>query len=164
MSETHKIKSFNSLDNFLKAVMVDRTVDTSVDEVLNESASELVNEAETALPPTAPVDHSSKYKMYRDKAEVIEFKIGVQGVSLAQAQARIILETDSWNLVFPGKVYSDGRCVVPLKMLTVFPVNTVGKITLEVILDSTIFTPWEETFVVDGYKKVDAELVKPSAK
>lgn len=159
----HKIKSFNSLDNFLKAVMVDKTEDLDVTESINESKQEALNEAET-MAPVAPVDHSSKYKMYRDKAEVIEFKIGVQGVSLAQAQARVVLETDSWNLVFPGKVYSDGRCVVPIKMLTVFPVNTVGKITLEVILESTIFTPWEETFVVEGYKKVDAELVKPSVK
>lgn len=159
----HKIKSFNSLDNFLKAVMVDKTEDQSVTESINESKQEVLNEAE-AMAPVTPVDHSSKYKMYRDKAEVIEFKIGVQGVSLAQAQARVVLETDSWNLVFPGKVYSDGRCVVPIKMLNLFPVDTVGKITLEVILESTIFTPWEETFVVDGHKKVDAELVKPSVK
>jgi len=101
---------------------------------------------------------SAHYKIYRDKEENFECNISVQGAKLSSSQARLILDHEICNLVFYGKVSKDGKCVVPLKKMTYFPEGTIGRIRLEVIVDDTIFTPWEETFIVEGAKKVTVQI------
>jgi len=108
-------------------------------------------------------ENSSHYKIYRDKEENFECNISVQGAKLSTSQARLILDHEVCNLVFYGKVSKDGKCVVPLKKMTYFPEGTIGRIRLEVIVDDTIFTPWEETFIVEGAKKVTVQI-KPQKK
>lgn len=154
-----KIKNYNSLDNLFKT-FPKRTEVEDVSEMINESRNALNENSQMK----ASVSSSDKYKIYRDKDEVVEFKIGVTGVTLTQASARITLDADPWNVVFHGKIYSDGRCVIPLRKMTLYPEGTTGKITLEVILDGQLFTPWEETFIVEGHKKVNVELVKNEPK
>jgi polysaccharide deacetylase 2 family uncharacterized protein YibQ len=87
----------------------------------------------------------------------------VEGTSLGNSSVRLILETEGWNILFYGKIYRDGRCVVPLKKMSIFPEGTIGKARLEVIIDDLVFVPWEETFIVEGAKKVTVEIV-PQAK
>lgn len=108
-------------------------------------------------------DQSNHYKIYRDKEENFECNISVQGAKLSTSQARLILDHEVCNLVFYGKVSKDGKCVVPLKKMTYFPEGSIGRIRLEVIVDDTIFIPWEETFIVEGAKKVTVQI-KPQKK
>jgi hypothetical protein len=115
---------------------------------LNESVS--IQEAAAA---------QNYYKMYRDRDEVFEAKISVEGTSLVNTTVRLMLETNEWNIFFVGKIYKDGRCMVPLKKMTVFPEGLVGKAKLEVIIDDTVFVPWEETFIIEGAKKVKVEII-----
>jgi hypothetical protein len=109
------------------------------------------------------VDSQKFYKIYRDKEEVFECKISVEGTTLSNAQVRLFLESDSWNIFFNGKIYNDGRCVVPLKKMSLYSEGTVGKARLEVVVDDVVFVPWEETFKVEGAKKITVE-VKPQGK
>jgi hypothetical protein len=102
------------------------------------------------------------YKIYRDRDETFECKISVEGATLSNAFVRLILESDSWNVLFTGKIYRDGRCVVPLKKMSIFPEGTIGKAHLEVIIDDSMFVPWEETFQVEGAKKVKVEIAPQS--
>jgi hypothetical protein len=83
----------------------------------------------------------------------------VEGAALSNSSARLILESDVWNLVFSGKIYKDGRCIIPLRKMTVLPEGTIGKARLEIIIDDTIFVPWEDAFMVEGLKKVSVEIL-----
>jgi hypothetical protein len=98
------------------------------------------------------------YKLYRDKEETFECNVTVEGASLASSQARIIIDTSDVNLVFYGKIYKDGRCLVPLKKMKNLPEETRGRIRLEVIVDDTLFIPWESPCKVEGAKKVKIEI------
>ena len=130
------------------------------EEIENDLRNAFLNEAVT-IQEAAEAQHY--YKLYRDKDEIFECKISVEGTSLVNSSVRLMLETDAWNLVFFGKIYKDGRCVVPLKKMSVFPEGLVGKARLEVIIDEMMFIPWEETFIVEGAKKVTVEI-KPQTR
>ena len=101
-----------------------------------------------------------RYKMYRDRDEVFECNINVSGTTLSNASVRLICETEQQNILFYGKIFNDGRCIVPLKKMNMYPEGTIGKVKLEVVLEDVVFVPWEEAFVVEGAKKVTVELIK----
>lgn len=101
---------------------------------------------------------SDIYKLYRDREESFECNISVEGASLASAQVRLIIDTNLLNIVFYGKLYKDGRCLVPLKKMTMLPEGTRGQIRLEVIVDDTMFMPWESSCIVEGAKKVSVDI------
>lgn len=101
---------------------------------------------------------SSLYKVYRDKEEVFECNISVQGAKLSSSQVRLIFDHEICNLVFYGKISKDGKCAVPLKKMSFYPEKSTGRVRLEVVVDDTIFTPWEETFIVEGAKKVTVQI------
>lgn len=103
-------------------------------------------------------EDSSSYKIYRDKEETFECNISVQGAKLSTSQVRLIFDHEICNVVFYGKVYKDGKCAVPLKKMSFYPEGSIGRVRLEVIVDDTIFVPWEETFVVEGAKKVTVQV------
>jgi hypothetical protein len=130
------------------------------EEIENDLRTAFLNESVT-IQEAAEAQHY--YKLYRDKDETFECKISVEGTSLVNSSVRLILETDAWNILFFGKIYKDGRCVVPLKKMSVFPEGLIGKARLEVIIDEMMFVPWEETFIVEGAKKVTVEI-KPQTK
>lgn len=135
-------------------------IDKINEEIENDLKNAFLNESVT-IQEAAEAQHY--YKLYRDKDETFECKISVEGTSLINSSVRLILETDTWNILFFGKIYKDGRCVVPLKKMSVFPEGLVGKARLEVIIDDMMFVPWEETFIVEGAKKVTVEI-KPQTK
>ena len=108
----------------------------------------------------APVEEEDPdlYKLYRDKEETFECNISVQGASLASSQVRLIIDTSIINLVYYGKLYKDGRCLVQIGKMTHFPEGTRGRIRLEVIVDDTVFAPWESACIVEGAKRVTVEV------
>jgi hypothetical protein len=75
----------------------------------------------------------------------------------------LVFDHEICNIVFYGKVYKDGKCIIPLKKMNFYPEGSSGRIRLEVIVDDTIFIPWEETFTVEGAKKVSVQI-KPQKK
>ncbi len=108
------------------------------------------------------------YKLFTDKTEIFECNIKLEGASLKNSQARLIISSDDINLLFEGSVNSNGKCTIPIKKLKgLLEDSTSGQIKLEVIADDTYFTPWKSEFVVEASKKVtvevksnDAEIIK----
>jgi hypothetical protein len=98
------------------------------------------------------------YKAYKDKEEIFECNISVQGAKLSSSQVRLIFDHEICNVIFYGKIGKDGKCVVPLKKMNFYPERSTGRVRLEVIVDDTIFIPWEETFIVEGAKKVTVQI------
>jgi hypothetical protein len=100
----------------------------------------------------------SFYKIFRDKEEIFECNISVQGAKLSSSQVRLIFDHEICNLVFYGKINKDGKCAVPLKKMNFYPEKSTGRVRLEVIVEDTVFVPWEETFIVEGAKKVTVQI------
>lgn len=104
------------------------------------------------------------YKLYTDKTEVFECKVKIDGASLSNSQARLIIESEDLNLLFKGKIDENGNCKIPIKKLKgLLPESMNGEIKLEVIADDTYFIPWKSEFSVDAAKKVVVEIKSQDA-
>lgn len=100
------------------------------------------------------------YKLYTDKAELFEAAIKISGASTADTDCRLIIETETVNLLFTGKINTDGMCQILIRALAKFlPEGTTGTMRLEVIAENTYFVPWTSNFLVETEKKVVAEVV-----
>lgn len=101
------------------------------------------------------------YKFYKDKNENFECNIGLEGASLSNAQARLILENEEFNLVFNGQIDKNGKCIVPIKKLKILTEGLTGKLKLEVIVEEdTYFLPFQDEFIVDINKKLTVEVIE----
>ena len=97
------------------------------------------------------------YKLYKDKAEEFVCDIAVEGVSQGDTEVRLIVESEDWTLMFSGEI-KNGKCVIPIKKLSLFNEGQTGNIRLEVNADGNLFTPWEDRFVVKMSKKVTVNM------
>ena len=105
------------------------------------------------------------YTLYTDKQEIFECSISLEGASVKNSQARLIVETDHLNLLFKGTINESGKCTIPIKRLkNLIDESSTGQIRLEVIADDTYFTPWESKFNVKTAKKLTVEVVTQSNK
>ena len=175
-NDERKIKSFKPIERLVKAIIPEQknvqessSIPKEENEILINEFEELQSlnehvkineEANSVIAPELQklVENPNAYKIYKDKDDVFEAQVSIEGSTLNSISARLILEAEPWNIVLKGRVYNDGRCVVPLKKMAIYPENTTGKISLELIIDGTLFVLWEETFVVEIYKKVTVEV------
>lgn len=105
------------------------------------------------------------YTLYTDKSEDFKCNIGVEGATLNNTKARLVLESKDMNLLFEGSISSDGNCIIPIKKLKhLLPEGIEGMMKLEVIADDTFFSPWEDSFQVRVNKKVTVEVANDSRK
>ena len=105
------------------------------------------------------------YKLYTDKQETFECDLYLEGASLKDSSARILVETKDLTLLFPGTIDKKGNCRVPIKKLKgLLGENTKGNIKLEVIAEDTLIKPWQSEFVVSTSKKVRVEIKSQSNK
>ena len=105
------------------------------------------------------------YKLFTDKAELFECSISLQGASLKESRARLVVETRDYSLLFKGNISKSGKCEIPIKKLKgLIDEDTTGNIRLEVIAEDTFFTPWESDFEVETSKKVTVEVKTQTTK
>ena len=99
------------------------------------------------------------YTLYTDKIEKFSAKIKLEGASLKKSQARLVVESEDFDLMFKGTISSGGEVEIPVKRLKgLLEDKSSGKIRLEVIAEDTYFIPWESTFEVETSKKVTVEV------
>lgn len=104
------------------------------------------------------------YTLFTDKTELFECNIKLEGASLKNSQARLIIESEDINLLFKGQITSEGKCLIPIKKLKgLLEGNTRGEIKLEVIAEDTYFTPWKSEFIVEASKKLTVEVKSQDA-
>jgi hypothetical protein len=96
------------------------------------------------------------YKLYSDKINKFQCSIQVEGTSLANSQARVILEgKNEVSYLFRGKLYENGVCEFDLpKMKNILSEGDTGTIRIEIIADDVHFEPWSSDFSVVANKKV----------
>lgn len=100
------------------------------------------------------------YTLFTDKAENFECNIDIEGASISDTQARLVLESKNINLLFEGSVDANGRCsiVIP-KLKDYLKESKEGSMRLEVIAEDTFFSPWEDSFELKASKKVQVEVL-----
>jgi hypothetical protein len=104
------------------------------------------------------------YKLYTDKTELFECTIKLEGASISKSKVRLVVESTDLNLLFPGKIDTDGKCTIPVsKLKGLLDENTQGNIKLEVIADDVYFTPWESNFIIETSKKLTVEVTSQAA-
>jgi hypothetical protein len=165
LQESENLEGKELLEKFAeKSLMTEKDnldIESINEEIEKDLKEAFLSESNVSMRDVATAQNY--YKLYRDRDETFECKINVEGTSLANSTARLSLESDQWNIFFLGKIYRDGRCIIPLKKMSLYQEGTIGKARLEIIIDDTIFVPWEETFIVEGAKKVTVEI-RPQAK
>ena len=100
------------------------------------------------------------YTLYSDKNNVFECDIQLEGASLSQAFARVIVEGNNLNLVFNGNISTDGNCRIEMPKLNMLKEG--GEIKLEVIADDMYFNPWNSGFELKKSKSVTVEVKQPT--
>lgn len=105
------------------------------------------------------------YTLFTDKSEDFKCNIGVEGASIANTSARLVLENSHMNILFEGVVNTDGSCVIPIKKLkNILPEGLQGTMKLEVIADDSFFSPWQDDFKIEVNKKVTVEVANDTRK
>ena len=102
------------------------------------------------------------YTLYSDKNNIFECDIQLEGASLSQAFARVIVEGENLNLVFNGNISSEGNCRIEMPKLTMLKEG--GEMKLEVIADDMYFNPWNSDFELKKSKSITVEVKQPTDK
>jgi hypothetical protein len=97
------------------------------------------------------------YSLYSDKPTLFECTIQLEGCSLNQASARLVIESEQNSLIFNGEIDNTGSCLIPIKKLKGL-VSEGGNMKLEVIADDMYFNPWESGYELLQSKKVTVEV------
>lgn len=131
---------------------------TSEEDVIDEQEEEEESfEEEVLKPQKKEPDQEKYYNLYSDKSENFVCDIAIQGADPKQTEARLVVESGDWTLMFYGEV-KNGKCIIPIKKLNILKENQVGDIRLEVIAEGNIFVPWEDRFKVRISKKVTVKV------
>ena len=124
-----------------------------------ETEEETGMESEEEVEKTIEIKESTDnyYKLYSDKSEDFICDISIEGANPKETEARIVVESEDWTLMFSGEL-KNGKCVVPIKKLNILKEGQVGNIRLEVIAEGNLFIPWEDKFKVKLSKKVTVRV------
>jgi len=98
------------------------------------------------------------YSLYTDRNENFECDVAVKNASLKNSMARLIVKSDDINLLFEGTI-RNGHCVIPIsRMKGLLEENTRGQMKLEIIVDDTYFSPWQDQFIVEEHTSVKVQV------
>jgi len=100
------------------------------------------------------------YTLYSDKNNIFECDIQLEGASLSQAFARVIVEGNDLNLVFNGNINNEGNCRIEIPKLNILKEG--GNMKLEVIADDMYFNPWNSNFEIKKSKNITVEVKQPT--
>jgi hypothetical protein len=102
------------------------------------------------------------HTFYLDKNNIFECQIEIEGADINKSKSRLLLENEDGSiLLFNGTLDNQGNCNIKLDNIKSYlKENNKGKISLEVIVEDTIFTPYESNFNIDVAKKVTVSEVK----
>ena len=127
-----------------------QVIEQEVEETPEEEEEEYVEE-------TPQVVEENFYPLYKDKGENFSCDIYVEGAKTDETITRLIIESEDWTLMFPGEI-KNGKVNIPIRKLNLFEEGQRGKIKLEVIVEGTLFIPFEQEFKIKVSKKVSVSL------
>jgi hypothetical protein len=100
------------------------------------------------------------FKLYTDKNNTFKCKVAIEGANEKTAVARLVIEGESHNLMFDGKI-KEGVCEVNIGKFKNFDsFKSKGQVKLEVIADDTYFTPWKSEYILEQSRVVTVEMIE----
>lgn len=91
---------------------------------------------------------------YKDSPSLFEVEVKIEGASLNESKARLLLEFDNEHtLLFNGTINSGGICKVTIPALKEIKKSS-GRAILEIIADDTYFEPWKSQFDIQNKKSI----------
>jgi hypothetical protein len=154
-SEESQEEEYETIDQDLNPYRMTESVSEEEEEDIKSEDKEEEEEEDESENESSSSEEF--YKLYKDKAEEFVCDIAVEGVSQSDTEVRLIVESEDWTLMFTGEI-TKGKCVIPIKKLSLFNEGQTGNIRLEVNADGNLFTPWEDRFVVKMSKKVTVKM------
>ena len=98
------------------------------------------------------------FRIPLDTPKTFECVVQVDGAPLSETTVRLVIDTKSFALVFPGTIDTDGNVTVEIpKLNKLIPEGKMGPISLEVVVDDTIFYPFNDTYETFNMKSVQIE-------
>ena len=97
------------------------------------------------------------YKLYKDDSETFTCDVNIEGITEKEATkivARILIEAVGYDVICKGKV-ENSKCTVDIPKLPFLIEESTGKIKLEIIVENTVFLPWESTYIVKNRVKTN---------
>lgn len=140
-----------------KLETIEKKVDTIKQEVnhLLEEVEEEIIEEEIEEPISNDEDF---YPVFLDKPELFTCQVSIDGADINKTEARLVIESDDWTIMFNGDIKRNGQCEINMKKLSILKEGAIGKIRLEIIAEGSLFIPWEEDFKAKLSKKVSVSL------
>ena len=91
---------------------------------------------------------------FHDKSEKFSADLEIEGTTTSKTKIRMVLEfNDNKNRLYYGTIDKNGKVEVKIPALNDIE-ETKGNAILEVIADSTFFSPWESEFEIKTSKTV----------
>lgn len=100
--------------------------------------------------------------LYNNKSQKFECTVEISGNTVKNTECRLIFipENDNKKIFFEGKIEKN-KCWVDIPPLK--EINSIGKLKLEIIVDDTLFSPWESTYEIKTPVSVESvEITSPS--
>lgn len=149
VEETPEVEEIQKVED-IKLPEPPQVIEQEVEETPEEEEEEYVEE-------TPQVVEENFYPLYKDKGENFSCDIYVEGAKTDETITRLIIESEDWTLMFPGEI-KNGKVNIPIRKLNLFEEGQRGKIKLEVIVEGTLFIPFEQEFKIKVSKKVSVVL------
>lgn len=100
---------------------------------------------------------------FKDKTKIFECKVLVEGASIENTQARLVLKFPEQNHLYYGKIDENNVCTIEVPALKEIK-GTKGEAILEVIADSTFFESWSGEIELKQSKSVKVEMISKDKK
>lgn len=99
------------------------------------------------------------YSIALDKNKVFECNASIEGASTDNSKVRLVVETKDYNIVLTGTIDSNGSVKIPIpKLKNTLKEGLKGDISLEVVVDDTLFTPWTDEYLTEVMQKVEVSF------
>jgi hypothetical protein len=122
-----------------------------------EEEEEVIEEVEEPIIEKA--DETEYYNLFLDKNENFSCDISIEGANINETEARLVIESDDWILLFKGEI-KNNKCLIPIRKLNILKEGQIGNIKLEVISEGNIFIPWEDEFKIKKSKNITVKVNK----
>lgn len=139
-------KKIEKIDKLIKEV---DSIKEEVNHILEEVEEDVIEEEKI-------IEESNDdfYPVFLDKTELFTCQVSIDGADINKTEARLVIESDDWTIMFNGDIKRNGQCEINMKKLSILKEGTIGKIRLEIIAEGSLFVPWQEDFKAKLSKKV----------
>lgn len=98
--------------------------------------------------------------LYRDDGDLFKAKVAVEGASLANSKARLVLDFQEGRAyLLRGDIQDDGTVEIIVPRFDE-PDGAQGRATLEVIADGAYFAPWQGQFELKSRRSASVDDVR----